>query len=174
MTYIIDHKEQIIESLILVLLYFVLRLVSNKIINSVGLKFAYPRVRVQMLSKIINSILFYITAGIVLFIWGVDQNKIVYYTTSLLAIIGIAFFAQWSIISNITSTIIVYFSHPVKVGDTISVLDKDYHISGRIMDISIFFLTIKTIDGEEITMPSNIFMQKMIKKDRTAINKGDK
>ncbi|MEQ8928177.1 MAG: mechanosensitive ion channel [Fulvivirga sp.] len=171
MTYLLDYKGQFIESLILILIYVVLRLVSNKIINSVGKKFAYPRVRINMLSKIINSVLFYLFAGIILFIWGVDQNQIVYYTTSLLAIIGIAFFAQWSIISNITSTVIIYFSHPVKVGDIISVLDKDYHISGKIIDISIFFLTIKTVENEEITMPSNIFMQKMIKKDRSSDKK---
>ncbi len=119
-----------------------------------------------MVNKMVNGIFFIVLTGITLFIWGVDQDQLVYFTTSLLTVVGIAFFAQWSIISNITSTLIIYFNHPVRVGDAITVLDKDYQIEGRITDISIFFLTLKTDEGEEITMPSNVFMQKLIKKKK--------
>ena len=112
----------------------------------------------------VNGILFMILAALVMFIWGVDQDDLMYFTTSLLAVVGIAFFAQWSIMSNVTSTLIIYFSHPVRLGETITVLDKDYNVEGKISDIGIFFLTIKTKDMEEITMPSNVFMQKLVRK----------
>ncbi len=162
-----EYKEQVLETLVLIVLYFIFKYLNNKVISRVGQKSSYPIERVKMLQKVVNGTFFMILVGITLFIWGVDQDQIVYFTTSLLAIIGIAFFAQWSIISNITSTIIIYFSHPVRVGDVISVLDKEYNIEGRIIDIGIFFMTLRTEDEEEITLPSNIFMQKMIKKKRT-------
>ncbi|MCB9034507.1 MAG: hypothetical protein H6553_11770 [Chitinophagales bacterium] len=34
------------------------------------------------------------------------------------------FFAQWSVLSNITSGIIMYFNHPLGIGDNILIEDK--------------------------------------------------
>ncbi|MGB0176358.1 MAG: mechanosensitive ion channel domain-containing protein [Owenweeksia sp.] len=81
---------------------------------------------------------------------------------SFLAILGVAFFAQWSILSNITSGIILFFNHSVKLDDTIIIMDKDYNIEGRVSDISLFFVVLKTKEGQQITLPSNVFLQKMI------------
>jgi len=99
-----------------------------------------------------------------LLVWGVEQSKLVFFFTSLLTVLGIAFFAQWSIISNITSSIIIFFNHPVKIGDYIQVLDKEFEIKGNVLDIGLFFLIIETEDHERVTIPSNVFMQKMIKR----------
>ena len=159
-----SYKMQLVATAVALLVYFILKYIITKIIAGVGRKFNYPKGRIKMMSKMVNGILFIILTAELLFIWGVDQEEMIYFTTSLLAVMGIAFFAQWSIISNITSTLIIYFRHPVRMGDTITVLDKDYQIEGRISDIGIFFLTIKTNDDEEITMPSNVFMQKLILK----------
>ena len=46
-------------------------------------------------------------------------------------------------------------------------MDKDFQIEGKLSDIGIFFITIKTKDNEKITVPSNVFMQKMIRKEET-------
>jgi small-conductance mechanosensitive channel len=42
-------------------------------------------------------------------------------------------------------------------------MDKEYEIEGQLSDISIFFIIIKTKENKKITIPSNVFMQKMIK-----------
>jgi small-conductance mechanosensitive channel len=117
-----------------------------------------------MVKKVFTTTLTLITLAFVLIIWGVEQSDILVFTSSILTVLGIAFFAQWSILSNITAALIIFFNHPVKIGDTIVILEKDMMIEGRISDIGIFFLHIKTIDNEQITIPSNIFIQKAIKK----------
>lgn len=160
----VEHRIQLVETIVAICLYFILKYFASKIIGGVGSNFDYPKVRISMANKMVNAILFIILTSITLFIWGVDQDELVYFTTSLLAVMGIALFAQWSIISNITSALIIYFNHPVRIGDAITVMDKDYQIEGRILDVGIFFLTLRTEDDEEIIMPSNIFMQKMIRK----------
>lgn len=167
-----EHKIQLVETIVALSLYFILKYITSKIIRGVGSKFAYPQTRIKMVIKIANAILFIILASIALSIWGVDQDELVYFTTSILTVMGIALFAQWSIISNITSTLIIYFNHPVRIGDAITVMDNDYRIEGRVLEVGIFFLTLKTEDDEEIIMPSNLFMQKMIrKKPRKRIEK---
>jgi small-conductance mechanosensitive channel len=99
-----------------------------------------------------------------LFIWGVDRSELVFFISSLLTVLGIAFFAQWSIISNITSTLIIFFYHQVNIGDQIVILDKEFQIEGKISDIGVFFIVIKVAEEEYVSLPSNVFIQKMIKK----------
>ena len=98
-----------------------------------------------------------------IFVWGVDQSELLIFLSTILTVLGVAFFAQWSIISNITSTLIIFFNHPIKIGDHLTIMDKEYEIEGKLSDISIFFIIIKTKENKKITIPSNVFMQKMIK-----------
>ena len=71
-------------------------------------------------------------------------------------------FAQWSILSNITSGIILFFFFPFKIGDVIKIHDKDFPIQAEIEDINAFHVNLKTIDGERITYPNNLLLQKGI------------
>jgi small-conductance mechanosensitive channel len=76
-----------------------------------------------------------ITAVILLTaVWGFKQNEIALFATSILTALGIAFFAQWSLLSNITSSILIFFNHPLKLGDSIKVLHKDYHFDGEVIE----------------------------------------
>ncbi|WP_155839638.1 mechanosensitive ion channel family protein [Aquimarina latercula] len=82
--------------------------------------------------------------------------------SSVLAVLGVGFFAQWSILSNLTASAILFFSHPLRIGDRIKVLDKDFDWSGEVKDITGFYLFMKTDDGKNITIPTSIIMQKGI------------
>jgi small-conductance mechanosensitive channel len=77
-------------------------------------------------------------------------------------VLGVAMFAQWSILSNITSGIILFFSFPFKIGDHIRIHDKDFPIEAEIEDIRAFHLYLKSKDGEMITYPNNLLLQKGI------------
>jgi len=161
------YSVRILESVVVLLSYMIIKFAFTKSVDKVAIKFAYQKQRTKIIKKLINTLTFFLCLGFLLFIWGVDQSELVFFISSLLTILGIAFVAQWSIISNITSTLIIFFNHPTKLGDTITVLDKDYQIEGRISDIGVFFVIITTVEGEKITIPSNIFMQKMIRRKPT-------
>ena len=158
------YQIQIIQTIIVFLVYIIVNILSHYIISKVGSKFSYSSPRIKISKKLVRVIHFILLFNFILFIWGVQQSELMYFITSLLTVLGIAFFAQWSIISNITSSLIIFFNHPVKIGDPIVIMDKDYNIDGEINDIGIFFLTIKTKEGDTITIPNNVFIQKMIKK----------
>ena len=71
-------------------------------------------------------------------------------------------FAQWSILSNITSGVILFFSFPFKIGDIIKIHDKDFPIEAEIVNIGAFHVFLKTDDGEQIIYPNNLLLQKGI------------
>ncbi len=95
-------------------------------------------------------------------IWGVRTQDLVITISSVLTVIGVALFAQWSILSNITSGFIVLFSFPFKIGDTIKIHDKDFPIEGEIISIHTFYTLVRTLDGELVTYPNTLFLQKGI------------
>jgi len=121
------------------------------------------KTRGKIIKKALNLILLTTVFIFILVVWGVDQNELVFFLGSILTVIGIALFAQWSILSNITAGIILFFNHTVKLDDTITIVDKDYEIEGRVSDIGLFFVILKTKEGEQVSIPNNVFIQKMIK-----------
>ena len=155
---------KVLESAIVIAIFVIVKFISNLAIRKATEKFKYHKSRIKVVKKILNAILTLIVVSLFLIIWGVDQSKLLLFLSSFLTILGVAFFAQWSILSNVTSTLILFFNHQIKIGDTISVAEKDSLIEGKINDIGFFFVNIKTKENEEIIIPSNLFIQKAIKK----------
>lgn len=116
--------------------------------------------RTNLIAKYINFFLIILYIVIIIAVWGLEAKSIFGYITGALTVIGVAFFAQWSILSNITSGIILFFSFPFRIGDVIKVHDKDFPIEGQIEDIKAFHTILKTRDGEIITYPNNLLLQK--------------
>lgn len=157
------YNFKVIVSIVIFISAFFIRLLITKSLRKIQIKFGFQQARILVTNKII-TILIYITVIVfVAFIWGVDEKQLLVYVSSFLTILGIAFFAQWSILSNITAGIILYVNYPVKIGDSITVLEKDNDITGEIQDIGTFFITLQTPQRELITLPNSIILQKNIK-----------
>lgn len=160
------YYTKIIESLVVFFLFILIRLITNKFINKAIINKITQKSRSQLIKKAINFIVITVCLIILLIIWGVKQSDLAVFIGSILTVIGVAMVAQWSLISNITASILIFFNHSIKIGDKISIMEnKDYEIRGVIMDIGLIFTTLNTLEfDEEITLPNNIFIQKTIRK----------
>ncbi|MEJ6583890.1 MAG: mechanosensitive ion channel [Crocinitomicaceae bacterium] len=154
----------ILETAIAIILFFLIRIIFILAIDRTVKKKFLQKTRGKIIKKVFQIVLATITLIFILSVWGIDQSELFMFMTSVLAVVGIALFAQWSHLSNITSGIIIFFNHSVKLDDTVVILEKDYEIEGRISDIGLFFVKLKTAEDEEILLPNNLFLQKMIKK----------
>lgn len=155
---------KIIESVIIIVLYIIIRRISIKIIDKTLSKRFIHGSRGIIIKKVITVILSLIFLIFILLIWGVKQVDLAVFIGSVITVVGVAFVAQWSLLSNITSSIILFFNHPVKLNDSIIILEgKDYGIEGRVTNIGLFFVTLETKESAEITLPNNIFILKSIK-----------
>lgn len=155
---------KIAETLVVLLTYIFLRIISKRIIDKTIVKRFLQESRGITIKKFIDVASVVLVLFTTLLIWGVNQDDLALFVGSVLTVIGIAFFAQWSILSNITSSIIIFFNHPVKFNDTIMILEnKDYVIEGKVVNLGMFFITLETEDLEKITLPNNLFIQKSIK-----------
>ena len=156
------QNTQLLESALILILYLILILSINRGINSYLKKTPLQRARRKIIIK--GLVLFVtITAAVFLAgVWGFQQNEIAAFASTILTALGIAFFAQWSLLSNITSSLILFFNHPMKIGDTIKIMDKDCPFEGEITELTFFFVYLKTSSGEIITIPNSMLFQKSV------------
>jgi hypothetical protein len=129
------------------------KLAVKQAVSELGLAFAL---------RSINTLLFIVYGLLVLGLFGLDFGDIEVLLSSVFAVVGVAFFAQWSILSNITASSIIFFSFPYRVGDWVSVVEKDVDISGQVEDITLFHVLIRNVRGELITYPNNLILQKPV------------
>jgi small-conductance mechanosensitive channel len=155
-------QVQILETLVILILYVIIFFINKKVINNALKNTQLQRTRRKIIIKALNFFTTITAIVLIAGIWGLEQNEIAVFATTILTALGIAFFAQWSLLSNITSSIILFFNHPLKVGDTIKVLDKDYPFEGEVTELTYFFIHLKTKEGETITLPNSVALQKSI------------
>ena len=151
---------QIFETIIILACYIILYFIFKIVINNFLKKTRLERSRRKMVIRAVQ--LFTTMTAIILLtgVWGFKQNEIALFASTILTALGIAFFAQWSLLSNITSSILIFFNHPVKLGDYIKVLHKEYNYEGEVTEMNYFFVHIKTDDNEIITIPNSHFFEK--------------
>jgi len=160
MSFIETYFQEEVASLIVVLLTLLLRLVVSKTIKRYAKSSQILEHRTNLVIKytsIFISVLFVLALSI---IWGVQTTDVIVTISSVITVIGVALFAQWSILSNITSGIILLFSFPFKIGDNIQIHDKDFPIEAEILDIRAFHTLLISSEGVEISYPNNLLMQK--------------
>lgn len=148
----------------LVVIYLIATWILRRVLRSVGeSKQAAPQ-RAVYISKVFNFGLVTVSAFLMSLIWGLDYNSVFLLASSVLAVLGVAFFAQWSILSNITASIVIFFSYPARIGDLVRIVDGDNSLEGEILDINLFQVLLRDPKGDLINYPNNLIIQKPLVK----------
>lgn len=155
-----EYQIQLIESGVFILVLFLIRQFVIKTVSDFTKKIDRLEHRTGLVLKHVNIAVFGIGIIGLILIWGVDFRNIGLVFSSIFAVIGVALFAQWSILSNITSGLIMFFTFPYRIGDHIKIHDKDIPIEGIIEDIKTFHVILLTRDKELITYPNSMMLQK--------------
>lgn len=157
-----DWKTELILGGIVLFILFVIRLITLTVITKLGRKSGINEARITLIRRYTTFTIAIIALIIGAFIFGADFKQLGIVFSSIFAVVGIGLFAIWSILSNVTSGIIMFFSFPYKVGDKIMIHDKDFPIEAIIEDIRGFHLHLRTDNGDLITYPNNLMLQKAV------------
>jgi small-conductance mechanosensitive channel len=157
-----DYTKEIISTGILLLIVILLRVIVSKLIRRYAKLSEIIERRTNLVVKYIHLLINIIAIFTLIVIWGVQTKDIFITISSITTVLGVGLFAQWSILSNISSGIILFFSFPFKIGDVIKIHDQDFPIEAEIEDIKAFHVYMKTKEGEMITYPNNLLLQRGI------------
>lgn len=157
-----NYFHEIVATVIIVASVVLLRMISAKLIKRYARTSEILEHRTNLVIKYTFLVLNTLGTIALITVWGVKTEYIFATLSTMLTVIGVAFFAQWSLLSNITSGIILLFSFPFKIGDVILIHDKDFPIEAEIEDIRAFHTHLRTKEGRIITYPNNLLLQKGI------------
>ncbi len=157
-----EHTPQIAATAAAVLVLWLLKFAVRKVAKKYGAMMGKPRERIRHVRKIIGGVLNVTFVLSVAMLWGVTPQNLIISLSTVLAFLGVAMFAQWSVLSNITAGIVMFFSAPYHVGNPIRIIDKDCPLEATIERIGAFYTHLRTTQGELVVIPNNLFLQKMV------------
>lgn len=141
----------------------VLVIFTKKITKSYVIKNAIEPHRRKIILNLFYLIYYVFAFFLVLIILGIELKQIGVFASSILAVLGVGFFAQWSILSNLTASVILFFYHPMRIGDTIKIIDKEYDLTGEVKNITGFYVMLYIPEGNrKITIPNTVILYKSI------------
>lgn len=118
--------------------------------------------RTLYVTRTINIGLFGVFFSLAVLAIGIGYGQVSLFLSSIFAVVGVALFANWSILSNLTGSLIIFFAFPYRVGSHVRVVDKDDDISGMIEGIEPFHVLIRRANGDLITYPNNLILQRPV------------
>lgn len=155
-----EHHNELLATGISLVSFFILRLFIVNAVRRVGKSGDLNYMRTRLVTKYFISALALILLVALILVWGVNIRELGLILSSVFAVLGVALFANWSILSNITAGIILFFYFPFKIGDRIKIQDKDFPEEAIIIDIKAFSISLVKDSGVLLTYPNNLILQK--------------
>jgi len=110
--------------------YLLILKTIKALVTRMGNDKSVDQYRISYIKKTLSILLTALLVALLLLSSGIAFAQLSLFISSLFAILGVALFAQWSILSNITASLIIFFFFPYRVGNQVKVIDGDDDISG--------------------------------------------
>ena len=104
--------------------------------------------------------------------FGVSASVLWTALTGFLAVAALAFFAIWSVLSNIFCAALIFTVGPFRLGDRDEVMESADKpgVKGRVVTINVFYTTLEALTeghaGALLQIPNSLFFQKVIRRWR--------
>lgn len=158
---------KVLIGFVILLSYILIRKFTNRTIESLAHSKGVNKARLTFVRRCFNTVYLFLFLSLFSIATGIGYGDVSLFLSSVFAVLGVALFAQWSILSNITASFLIFFVFPYRIGDRIKVIDKDEDISGEIYDIRMFHVLIRHDNGNIIAYPNTLILQKgVIKQTR--------
>ncbi len=143
-----DWLEVIIPGTQILLILFVawlLQRVLRRIVRRASAHYQVPDELVVPMNGLIRWLIIASAALLVLERMGVSATVLWTAFTGFATVGAVAFFAAWSVLSNLFCALLIFTVRPFKIGDYIEVLDtaEKPGAKGRVVDINLLYTTLE-------------------------------
>jgi len=155
-----EYFKEGLRTVVALIIFVLVSLLIRKLTRRYARRAELSEHRTHLITKYIDIVMIVLLVIVIIAIWGVKPENLFAVFSTAFTVIGVAFFAQWSILSNITSGVILFFTFPFRLGDVIRIHDKDFPLEAQIEDIKAFHTLLRTKSGELVTYPNSLLLQK--------------
>ncbi|KUM54934.1 mechanosensitive ion channel protein MscS [Rheinheimera sp. EpRS3] len=165
---------QLLLSVTVVVLYFI---ISRRVMPLLYQVIAHSKLKAEMNKRaaaVFHILLVLLLVVVLSIIWGIDIRGLLVLASSMIAVVGVALFAAWSLLSNITAFFILLGQKAFAEGMEVRVIDGGNYLEGRIVEINLFSTVLRTKDNEQVVYPNNLLISRPVivfpKKSRTVVH----
>ncbi|WP_304233070.1 mechanosensitive ion channel family protein [Jiulongibacter sediminis] len=158
-TFLDSRFFELVATAVGILIFFIVRSITDGIIKKQAKKHGLDKARSVYARKFFDITYLLILLLGLGFVWDIEFKGIF---ASFFAVAGVALLASWSMLSNITASVLLFFNFPFKIGSRIKIMDKDDSVIGVVKDITFFAIQIEDENGDLVSYPNNVAIQKAI------------
>jgi small-conductance mechanosensitive channel len=141
-------------------IYIAFRLIIGPIVRRQARKGKLKQDVVNKALKTVNILIVIVALATIFVVWGFDFKGLLAISASLLAVTGVAMFAAWSVLSNVTAFFILLAHSSFKRGTFVRVIDGDNYVEGYISEINLFNTKLISESREVVIYPNNLLLSR--------------
>ncbi len=145
---------------------FLINIVIGRLFKIIAASTSLTELDLLPFRRLSRWIVHIIALVLILGVFGFEISGIWAMVSTVLGLVAIGFVAVWSLLSNISSTLLILLLRPFQIGDDIELADDS--VQGRVIDLNFFFITLLNHEGKFFQIPTNLFFQKAIKRKQNA------
>lgn len=169
----IDIIAPVGQILLIALGSWLLRVFAHRLIARIGHRYTLPP-EAMVGARRVTSFLIY--AGALLMVLerlGVSGTVLWTAFTGFAAVAAVAFFAAWSVLSNIFCTMLILTTRPFRLYDHVELLENGEKpgLRGQVVDINLIYTTLRESEdgagaGTCLQVPNSLFFQRALRRWR--------
>ncbi len=159
-----------IQLLIIVIGAWVLQRGVRRILRRASLRYDLPAHLMKPTASITGWVIMTTAALLVLGRLGVSGTVLWTAFTGFAAVAAVAFFAAWSVLSNIFCAILIFTTGPFRLGDHVEILDtaEKPGAKGEVVDIGLLYVTLRDSTeqhpGALLQIPNALIFQRIVRR----------
>ena len=118
--------------------------------------------RKQRALILLRTLLAFVLLCLLLVFWGIELRGLLVVGSSLFAMLGVALFAGWSLLSNLTCFLLMFVQNNCRVGSWVKVIDGANFIEGRVVEMGLMNVVLQHVDGHRVLYPNNLFLTRPV------------
>jgi small-conductance mechanosensitive channel len=162
------------QILLIVLIAMLLQRTLRRIIIGAGEHYDLPRHLTGPAIVFTRWTIVVSTALLVLGRMGVSGTVLWTAFTGFAAVGAVAFFAAWSVLSNLFCAILIFTARPLRLGDHVEILDtaEKPGARGEVVDINLLYITLEDATASQpgvlLQIPNALIFQRVVRRWRHA------
>ncbi|WP_337245845.1 mechanosensitive ion channel domain-containing protein [Luteimonas sp. gir] len=161
------------QILLILLAAWLLRLLGRRLLDRVGRRYTLPPEAVVGARRVMTFLIYAAALLLALERMGVSGTVLWTAFTGFAAVGAVAFFAAWSVLSNIFCTMLILTTRPFRLYDHVELLENGEKpgLRGQVVDINLVYTTLRETDdgdgaGTVLQVPNSLFFQRALRRWR--------
>jgi small-conductance mechanosensitive channel len=133
----------------------------RRLLHRVGPRIHLGPAGVLAAGRLVRLLAWTVVALVVLEYWGIGVGGAWTLLGSAAAVIGVGFLAVWTMISNITASLLISLWRPFHLDETVELLPEK--LGGKVVERNLMFTVLREGEGSVVLVPNNLFFQKIFR-----------